>query len=77
MAGILVTGSLRDLGLMAGRLLAAEGHAVVLHARDAARAEAARAALPEALVVVLGDLSTLVGMREWPRGPMRAAASTR
>ena len=64
MARILVTGSSQGLGLMSGRLLAAEGHAVVLHARDAARAEAARAALPEALDVVAGDLSTLAGMRE-------------
>lgn len=62
MARILVTGSSQGLGLMAGRLLAAEGHGVVLHARDSARAENTRAALPEAFKVVSGDLSTLAGM---------------
>ena len=42
MARVLITGSSDGLGLMAGRLLAEEGHAVVLHARSPARADAAR-----------------------------------
>jgi NAD(P)-dependent dehydrogenase (short-subunit alcohol dehydrogenase family) len=37
---------------MAGRLLAAEGHAVVLHARNKTRAEDAQAALPQAAGVI-------------------------
>jgi NAD(P)-dependent dehydrogenase (short-subunit alcohol dehydrogenase family) len=49
---------------MAGQLLAEQGHGVVLHARNAARAEAARAALPAAEAVLVGDLSTLAAMRD-------------
>ncbi len=64
MARVFITGSSDGLGLMAGRLLAAEGHAVVLHARNKGRAEDAQAALPEAAGVVTGDLSALDGMRQ-------------
>ncbi len=35
---VFITGSSEGLGLMAGRLLAEEGHLVVLHARSEARA---------------------------------------
>jgi NAD(P)-dependent dehydrogenase (short-subunit alcohol dehydrogenase family) len=49
---------------MAGRLLAEQGHAVVLHARSEARAEATRAALRQAEAVLVGDLSTLAAMRD-------------
>jgi NAD(P)-dependent dehydrogenase (short-subunit alcohol dehydrogenase family) len=63
-ARVFITGSSDGLGLMAGRLLAGQGHAVVLHARTAGRAEDARAALPEAAGVVIGDLSSLAGMRQ-------------
>ena len=34
MSRVFITGSSDGLGLMAGRLLAAEGHSVVLHARN-------------------------------------------
>lgn len=40
MAKVFITGSSDGLGLMAGRLLVEQGHAVVLHARNEARAEA-------------------------------------
>ena len=63
MARIFITGSADGLGLATGRLLAEQGHAVVLHARDEARAEAARAALPRAEAVVVGDVSTIAAMR--------------
>ena len=63
MARVFITGSADGLGLMAGQRLCAEGHAVVLHARNAARAEAARAALPAADTVLVGDLSGLAAMR--------------
>jgi NAD(P)-dependent dehydrogenase (short-subunit alcohol dehydrogenase family) len=49
---------------MVGRLLAEEGHQVVLHARNEARADAVRAALPQAEAVLVGDLSTLAAMRD-------------
>ena len=64
MSGVLITGSTEGLGLMAARLLAGDGHPVTLHARSAARAEDARAALPGARAVVVGDLSSIAGMRQ-------------
>jgi NAD(P)-dependent dehydrogenase (short-subunit alcohol dehydrogenase family) len=64
MSRVLITGSTEGLGLMAARLLAGDGHSVTLHARSAARAEDARAALPAARTVVVGDLSSIAGMRQ-------------
>ena len=61
---VLITGSTDGLGLMAARLLAADGHSVTMHARSDARADDARAALPEADAVVVGDLSSIAGMRQ-------------
>jgi NAD(P)-dependent dehydrogenase (short-subunit alcohol dehydrogenase family) len=63
-AQVLVTGSTDGLGLMAARLLAADGHQVTLHARNDARAADARVALAGASGVVVGDLSTIAGMRQ-------------
>lgn len=63
MARVFITGSSDGLGLMAGRLLVEQGHTVVLHARNQDRAEATRAALPRAQVVLVGDLSSLEAMR--------------
>ncbi len=63
MSRVLITGSSDGLGLMAGQLLAADGHSVTLHARNSSRADVIRAALPQADVVV-GDLSTIAGMRQ-------------
>lgn len=63
MARIFISGSSTGLGLMAGELLAAQGHRVVLHARNAARAAQAKQALPQAEAVVEGDLETIAGMR--------------
>jgi NAD(P)-dependent dehydrogenase (short-subunit alcohol dehydrogenase family) len=64
MARIFVSGSSTGLGLMAGELLAAQGHQVVLHARNSARAEEARHALVNAEAVVEGDLETIAGAKE-------------
>ena len=64
MANIFITGSSDGLGLMAGRLLAEQGHDVVLHARSDARAEATRAALPRVAAVMVGDVSTLTAMHD-------------
>ncbi|HKN95774.1 MAG TPA: SDR family NAD(P)-dependent oxidoreductase [Pseudonocardiaceae bacterium] len=63
MSRVLITGSSDGLGLLAGRLLAESGHDVTLHARNERRAEDARRALPAAAGVVVGDVSTLAGMR--------------
>ncbi|OWQ48828.1 short-chain dehydrogenase [Roseateles noduli] len=64
MSRIFITGSSEGLGLMAGQLLASQGHEVVLHARNAKRADDARRALPQVAAVVVGDVSTIVGVRE-------------
>jgi NAD(P)-dependent dehydrogenase (short-subunit alcohol dehydrogenase family) len=61
---VFITGSSEGLGLLAGRLLAADGHSVTLHARDQSRADDTRAALPQADGVVIGDLSSIAGMRQ-------------
>jgi hypothetical protein len=62
---------------MAGRLLADQGHKVVLHARNDARAADARKAAPKAEVVVVGDLATIAAAKDVARRPTRSAASTR
>ena len=63
MSRIFITGSSTGLGLMAGQLLVEQGHQVVLHARNEARAEDTRQALPQAEGVVVGDLSSIAGAR--------------
>jgi NAD(P)-dependent dehydrogenase (short-subunit alcohol dehydrogenase family) len=63
MARIFVTGSADGLGLMAAQSLIEQGHKVTLHARNDARAEVARKAAPGAEGVIVGDLSTLAGMK--------------
>ena len=64
MARIFISGSSTGLGLMAGQLLAEQGHQVVLHARDGTRANDAGRVLPQAEAVVVGDLETIAGARE-------------
>lgn len=64
MSRIFISGSSAGLGLMAGELLASQGHQVVLHARNAARASDARQALPQAEAIVEGDLETVAGARQ-------------
>jgi len=63
MARIFVTGSSTGLGLMAGQLLIEQGHRVVLHGRNRARADEAMAAAPGAEAVVIGDLCHVREMR--------------
>ena len=63
MARAFITGSSTGLGLMVGELLVEQGHRVVLHARNQARAEDTRRALPETEAVVVGDLSSVAGAR--------------
>lgn len=63
MARVFVTGSSTGLGLMAGELLIEQGHRVVLHARNPARADETRRAQPKAEAVVIGDLSSVAGAR--------------
>jgi NAD(P)-dependent dehydrogenase (short-subunit alcohol dehydrogenase family) len=67
MSRILITGSADGLGRMAARLLVAEGHEVVLHARDAHRAAEAMAAVPGSATAVTGDLSVIAETRDVAR----------
>jgi NAD(P)-dependent dehydrogenase (short-subunit alcohol dehydrogenase family) len=64
MSRIFISGSSTGLGLMAGKLLINQGHRVVLHARNAARADDARRALPGAEAIVQGNLDTVAGAKE-------------
>lgn len=64
MARIFITGSADGLGQLAARQLIAQGHQVVLHGRSPERAQQARTAVPQAEAAVVGDLSTLAGMRQ-------------
>jgi NAD(P)-dependent dehydrogenase (short-subunit alcohol dehydrogenase family) len=64
MARIFITGSSTGLGLMAGQLLAEQGHQVVLHARNQGRADDAREALPGAEAIVTGDLEWIAGAKD-------------
>ncbi|CAB3751268.1 hypothetical protein [Paraburkholderia humisilvae] len=77
MARVFISGSSTGLGLMAGELLVAQGHQVVLHARNAARANVARRTLPEAEAVVVGDLETIAGAKALATRVNELAASIR
>ena len=63
MARVFITGSADGLGLLAARQLLAAGHQVMLHARNAARADDARRALPEASAVAVGDVAEIAATR--------------
>ena len=64
MSRIFISGSSTGLGLMAGELLASKGHKIVLHARNANRAEETKRALPQAEAVVVGDIETIAGAKD-------------
>ena len=64
MSRIFISGSSTGLGLMAGEVLARQGHRIVLHARNANRAEDARRALPEVEAVVIGDVETIAATKD-------------
>lgn len=59
MARIFITGSSDGLGAAVAQRLVANGHSVLLHARNAQRATDATAACPGAEGVVTGDLSSI------------------
>jgi NAD(P)-dependent dehydrogenase (short-subunit alcohol dehydrogenase family) len=64
MSRVFITGSADGLGLMAARLLIADGHEVLLHARSRARGEEALLGAPGAAGVLVGDLSSIRQTRE-------------
>jgi NAD(P)-dependent dehydrogenase (short-subunit alcohol dehydrogenase family) len=57
MARIFITGSADGLGQLTAKLLAGQGHQVVIHARNPERARYAKQHLPQAEHVLTGDLS--------------------
>lgn len=64
MARIFITGSSDGIGLLAAKLLVAEGHKVVLHGRNPRRAEEAIKAVPGAEAAVFGDMASMVETKE-------------
>jgi NAD(P)-dependent dehydrogenase (short-subunit alcohol dehydrogenase family) len=64
MARIFISGSSAGLGLMAADRLISQGHNVVLHARNAARAGDVRRELPKTQAVVIGDVETIAGAKD-------------
>jgi NAD(P)-dependent dehydrogenase (short-subunit alcohol dehydrogenase family) len=59
MARIFITGSADGLGQLAAKALIAQGHNVVLHARNEKRGQEARAKVPAAENVVTADLGSI------------------
>ncbi|KAJ6012500.1 hypothetical protein N7499_011829 [Penicillium canescens] len=59
MARIFITGSSDGIGQVAGKILADQGHSVVLHARNAERAASTKQAVPNAEAVLVGDLRSI------------------
>ncbi|KAL4781130.1 hypothetical protein BJX76DRAFT_24782 [Aspergillus varians] len=59
MARIFITGSSDGIGQAAAKILADQGHSVVLHARNADRAASAHKAIPAAEAVLVGDLRSI------------------
>ena len=55
----LITGSADGVGLLAAKKLIAQGHRVVLHARNSKRAAEVEDAVPRAERILVGDLSHL------------------
>jgi NAD(P)-dependent dehydrogenase (short-subunit alcohol dehydrogenase family) len=64
MARVFITGSSDGLGLMAGQFLADQGHKIVLHARNDARAADAKKAAPKAEAIVVGDLASIAATKD-------------
>src|SRR6266700_2774341 len=64
MARVFITGSADGLGQMAARLMVADGHQVVLHARNDKRAKEGLAAVPGAESAIAGDLSSIEECRQ-------------
>ncbi|KAL2104674.1 hypothetical protein VUR80DRAFT_9898 [Thermomyces stellatus] len=64
MTRVFITGSSDGIGLAAAKLLADQGHSVVLHARNADRAASTRKAVPNAEDVLVGDLRSIAETKQ-------------
>ena len=73
MSSILITGSSDGIGLLAARSLIAQGHRVTLHARNPERASQTVSSVPGAAGVLIGDISTVKGMKSFAEGANKAA----
>ncbi len=62
-ARVFITGSADGIGRLTAQRLVAGGHDVVLHARNEQRAADARAGVPAARDIVVGDLSGIAAVR--------------
>ena len=67
MVRVFITGSSDGIGQATAKLLADQGHQVTLHARNADRASTARAAVPNAQGVLVGDLSSIAETKKLAR----------
>lgn len=63
MARIWITGSSDGIGQAGAKLLTEQGHSVWLHARNADRAKQAKAAVPRAAGVIIGDMGSIEGTK--------------
>jgi NAD(P)-dependent dehydrogenase (short-subunit alcohol dehydrogenase family) len=61
---VFITGSADGLGQLVAQELVAQGHEVVLHARNKRRADDALRAVPEAAAVLVGDLASIDETRD-------------
>jgi NAD(P)-dependent dehydrogenase (short-subunit alcohol dehydrogenase family) len=64
MASVFVTGSVDGIGRQTAQMLVAEGHRVILHARNEERARVGAAAVPGAADVAIGELASLSQTRD-------------
>jgi len=64
MVRVFITGSSDGIGQAAAKLLAEQGHSVVLHARNEDRATSAYQAVPKAESVLIGDLRSISDIKK-------------
>lgn len=64
MSRIFITGSADGLGFMAAELLLAQRHELMLHARNAKRADDTQRALPGVSGIVVGDVASIAETRQ-------------
>ena len=64
MARIFITGSADGLGQLSAAALVAQGHRVVLHARNEKRAQQALEKVPGAETVLIADLSSIEEIKQ-------------
>ncbi|OJD21390.1 hypothetical protein ACJ73_07268 [Blastomyces percursus] len=64
MARIFITGSSDGIGQATAKILADQGHSVVLHARNADRASSTERAVPNAEAVLIGDLRSIADTKK-------------